>query len=121
MIRSRITLAAILAGALACSSDSAVSPIAPVSSTLSLAASPIADRYVIVFDRGVQDAPGLALALTTAHGGTLHFTYQHAIKGFAARLPASAAAAIARHPSVTLVEPDQEMFAIGTTQSDATW
>ena len=121
MIRSRIALAAILAGALACSPDSALSPVAPVSPSLSLASSPIADRYIIVFDRGVQDAPGLARALTTAHGGTLHFTYKNAIKGFAARLPAPAAAAIARHPSVTLVEPDQEMFAIGTTQANATW
>ena len=124
MIRSRIALAAILAGALACSPDSALSPVAPVSPSLSVASvagSPIADRYIIVFDRGVQDVPGLARALTTAHGGTLHFTYQNAIKGFAARLPAPAAAAIARHPSVTLVEADQEMFAIGTTQASATW
>src|SRR5918996_4666873 len=107
MSRTRITLAAgVFAGALACSPDTVPAPVAPESPQLSVAKSPTADRYIIVFDRGVQDAPGLARALTVAYGGTLHFTYEHAIKGFAARLPAPAAAAIARHPSVTLVEPD---------------
>ena len=121
MSRTRTTLAAgVFVGAIACSPDSGPAPLAPESPALSVAKSPTADRYIIVFDRGVQDAPGLARALTLAHGGTLHFTYQRAIKGFAARLPAGAAAAIARHPSVTLVEPDQEMTAIAT-QTNATW
>ncbi|MGQ0714854.1 MAG: S8 family serine peptidase [Gemmatimonadaceae bacterium] len=122
MSRTRATLAAgMVAGAIACSSDSVPAPVAPDSPAFSAAKSQIADRYIIVFDRGVPDVPGLARALTAAHGGSLHFIYQHAIKGFAARLPAPAAAAIARHPSVTLVEADQEMVAIGTTQANATW
>jgi subtilisin family serine protease len=122
MSRTPTTLAAgIFAGVIACSPDSAPSPFEPEAPAFSVAKSQIADRYIIVFDRGVQDAPGLARALTLAHGGRLHFTYEHAIKGFAAQLPAPAAAALARHPSVTLVEPDQEMFAIGTTQTNATW
>ena len=63
------------------------------------------DRYVVVFKDDVRDAPGLARQL--AAGGTLHYTYQHAIKGFAATLPLSAASALRHNPNVAYVEQDQ--------------
>jgi subtilisin family serine protease len=73
---------------------------------------PIPDRYVVVFKSDVRDAPGLARQLAAAHGGTVHHTYQHAIKGFAATLPAAAATALRRNPNVAYVEQDQRVSAV---------
>ena len=67
----------------------------------------IPDRWIVVFDQDVADAPGLARRLTEAHGGTLHHSYRHAIKGFAATLPAPAVEALRRNPNVAYVEADK--------------
>ena len=72
---------------------------------------PIPGRYVVVFKREVSDAPGLARQLAAAHGGTVHHTYQHAIKGFAASLSDGAVAALRRNPNVAYVERDQRVSA----------
>ncbi|HEV3051696.1 MAG TPA: S8 family peptidase, partial [Longimicrobium sp.] len=66
----------------------------------------IADRWIVVFNERVSDAPGLARQLAAAHGGQLHHTYEHAIKGFNVTLPASAAEALRRNPNVKYVEAD---------------
>jgi subtilisin family serine protease len=50
----------------------------------------------------------------------VRYTYQHALKGFAARMSAQAAAALARNPNVAFVEQDQEVF-LSATQTGATW
>jgi subtilisin family serine protease len=68
---------------------------------------PIPGQYIIVFKDDVRDVPGLAKGLTAAHGGSLRHIYSHALKGFAARLPEQAAAALARNPHVSFVEQDQ--------------
>ena len=84
------------------------------------AAEPIAGKYIVVFKDGVRDVPGLARALAAANGGTVRFTYQRALRGFAVDLPDRAAAALARNPNVAYVEQDQVMHAFGT-QTGATW
>ncbi len=81
---------------------------------------PIPDQYIVVFNSRVSDAPGLARQLVNASGGELRFTYQHAIRGFSARLNATAAAAIARNPNVAYVEADQ-VVTTTATQTGATW
>jgi subtilisin family serine protease len=81
----------------------------------------IPDRYVVVFKSEVRDAPGLARQLAAAHGGTVHHTYQHAIKGFAATLPAAAASALRNNPNVAYVEQDLRVHLVQTTQPNATW
>jgi subtilisin family serine protease len=86
----------------------------------SSAAEPVADRYIVVFDQSVTDAPGLARQLAAEEGAELRHTYAHALKGFAARMSAQAAARLARRPHVAYVEPDQIVYAL-TTQSNATW
>jgi subtilisin family serine protease len=73
-------------------------------------------QYIVVFRDGVADPVTLSNQLVRAQGGTLRFTYTSALKGFAARLPDAAALALARHPLVAYVEPDQE-FRIDVTQS----
>ena len=69
----------------------------------------IPDRYVVVFKDDVRDAPGLARQMAAAHGGTVHHTYQHAIKGFAATLPAAAARALESNPNVKYVAQDERV------------
>ena len=70
------------------------------------AAQPGPDDWIVVFKPGVADAPGLARRLIDEHGGKLRFTYQYAIQGFAATLPAQALNGIRNNPNVEYVEPD---------------
>lgn len=76
--------------------------------------------YIVVFRPGVQDAPGLARQLVAQSGGRLGHTYQSALKGFSASLPAAAIEGLRRNPNIELIEADQEM-SIVTTQLSATW
>lgn len=64
------------------------------------------DRYIVVFRDQVQTSGDLGDQLTRAHGGTVHFRYVHAIRGFAATLPAQALEGIRRNPNVAYVEAD---------------
>lgn len=88
-----------------------------------LAAAPghsIRGRYIVVFRDDTQDAPGLARQLVAAHGGSLHHTYQHALRGFAATLPPAAVEAVRRNPKVAYVEQDGIAKATAT-QYNAPW
>ena len=80
----------------------------------------IADQYVVVFNDNVGDVTALASALALAHGAEIRFTYAAALKGFAAKMPAAAAAAIARNPNIDYVEQDQ-IFTANIDQFNATW
>jgi subtilisin family serine protease len=64
------------------------------------------DDWIVVFNDDVADPPGLARALVAQAGGSLRFTYQHAIRGFAATLPAAALDGLRNHPDVERIEPD---------------
>ena len=88
-----------------------------------------AGSYIVVFKadavRAATEAhsqrPLVAAAagnLARAHGGNVTFVYQHALKGFAARLSSDRAAALAADPRVAYVEPDQVVHA---SQTPATW
>jgi subtilisin family serine protease len=100
--------------------SAAAAPAASVVAAEGKGAQPIPDEYIVVFKDDVADVPGLARSLTAAHGKSPRFTYTSAIKGFAANLPAQAAAAIARNPNVAYVEQDQ-VVTTSTTQSPVTW
>ncbi|CAA9299414.1 MAG: Alkaline serine exoprotease A precursor [uncultured Gemmatimonadaceae bacterium] len=121
----RFALLAVAAAVTACADPSSPTAAQPDGPNLALApagaeSEPIPGQYLVVFDDGVADAPGLARRLTAAQGGTLRFTYEHAVKGFAAKLSEQAAEALARNPNVAYVEQDQVVRA-STTQSNATW
>ena len=72
-----------------------------------LASDVIPDAYIVVFRASVQDAPGLANRLVRENNGRLHAVYEHALKGFAATLPAAAIAALRHNPNVAFIEPDR--------------
>ena len=83
----------------------------------------IPGRYIVVLDdqqvaRGNVQA--LADALARQHGGRVASVYEHAIRGFAATMSATGAAALARSPRVRYVEQDSERFIVDA-QLDATW
>lgn len=98
----------------------AAPPTAPEEPALAVAGV-AGERIIVVFDRAVFDPPGLARQLTAEYGGTLRYTYQYALKGFAGNFPAAAAEGIARHPGVAYVAPDGEVRAIGTQANPPSW
>ena len=106
------------------SPDSATTSVAPELATAAAlppaSGQAIPNRYIVVFKAEVRDVPGLARQLAAAHRGSVRFTYETALKGFAIDIPDVAAAALARNPNVAYVEQDQVMSAF-TDQMGATW
>ena len=121
-----LALAAIGAVLWGCSDQTPTTPRADAARTAAAplrAAVPgtaVRDRYIVVFRDGTPDAPGLASRLVAAHGGTLHFTYTSALRGFAATLSPAAVEAVRRNPNVAYVEEDGIARA-STTQYSAPW
>jgi subtilisin family serine protease len=76
-------------------------------------------QYIVVFTDAVADPAGLARALVAVHGGALRHAYASALKGFAARLPDQAVAALRQNPLVAYVEPDQVVRTDETEPMDA--
>jgi subtilisin family serine protease len=114
LMRSRHLFAAIAfaLGLAACSDVPSAPDLAPERASMAQGGrtgEAIPNQYVVVFKDEVRDAPGLAKQLAAAHGGTLRYTYQHAIKGFAAALSAQAASALARNPNVDYVLQDERV------------
>lgn len=94
-----------------------------VISSSAIAAGPPAGKQavIVVFEDGVARPAALAAKLTAAHGARPTFVYTHALKGFAATLPAAAVEALRSNPKVSLVEPDRAVSIADTTQTPATW
>jgi len=70
----------------------------------------------------VGETQGLARALVEGAGGSLHFEYSEARRGFAATLPAQAIQGIRNNPNVAWVEQDAVVRVDRTsTQLNATW
>ncbi len=78
----------------------------------------IRDRYIVVFKESVKHPHEFTDEIVRTHGGTVHYRYQHALKGFAATLPERALQGIRRNPNVEYIEPDG-IAMINTTQSPA--
>lgn len=74
----------------------------------------VRDSFIFVFGDGVapEDVAGRANAMATAAGGHVTYMYNASIKGFAAKMPAEAAARLAaQNPSISYYEPDNIAFA----------
>jgi subtilisin family serine protease len=84
------------------------------------AGTPVPGQYVVVFRPGTRGAKDLARTLVREQGGQLLHTYEHALQGFAARMPEGKAAALRRNPNVALVEQDT-VVTVADTQTGATW
>ncbi len=84
--------------------------------------SAIPDRYIVVFRKGTppQAAQAAVDEAARAPGAAVHFTYDAALQGFAATLPAQAVQGLAHNPSVLFIEADATIT-LDATQSPATW
>ena len=74
-----------------------------------------AGTYIVVLNPGITDVQGTATGIARAHGGTVGHVYEHALRGFSIRVPAAAATAIGRNPSVSYVEADQVFWVSAQT------
>lgn len=75
--------------------------------SVAVAAPRDASSLIVVFRDDVANPRAAAADLAAEHGLRLTFVYEHALKGFAAEVPAGRAAALARDARVAYVEADQ--------------
>ena len=82
----------------------------------------IPNNYIVVFNESVaaNNVGKLADALARAHGGTIGFTYENALRGFSVEMSEARAAALSRHPQVAFVESDV-LVEGAATQTAAPW
>jgi subtilisin len=85
----------------------AVALLTAIISTAAAAQAPALNTYVVVLNPGVGNVRAAADGIAQGHGGQVGFVYEHALRGFSIRVPAQAAAGIARTPNVAYVEADQ--------------
>ena len=76
--------------------------------------------YIVTVDPAVDVVPRLARQLTTPLGGSVLFTYDEVLNGFAVRLPAVAVPALRALPLVETVSRDKPVVATAE-QPNATW
>jgi len=121
MTRRRLCVALAVLSISACQDPTSPTPVprGPVESTASLAA-PDSDSYIVLLAPSVANIDARAAEMALLHRGTLSYVYHAAVRGFAGHFPAGAAAAIARHSDVVLIERDAPIT-ITTTQPNATW
>ena len=114
-----------LLGACSDSTDNLVAPGQPSPvrphGALGVSINAIPGQYIITFRNDVSDVPGLAKRLAAENGAQLGFTYTSAIKGFSAKLPDQAIAALQRNPHVERIEADQAVRASDIQSSPGSW
>ena len=76
--------------------------------------------YVVVLKDSVAQPSEVALEHSRRFGGEVTHGYEHALNGYAIRVPEQAVQGISRDPRVDYVEADGEVT-IQTTQFGATW
>ena len=86
-------------------------------------ANAIAGRYIVVFGPGSAGHDVSAAADAAARlGGKIHYTYDAALRGFAASLPEEALQGLRHNPNIEFIEVDQTVsIGIEAVQSVSTW
>ena len=79
----------------------------------------IPDQYIVTFHDTTVDPAGKARGLANRHNLGLLHTYEHAIKGFAARIPAPALARIQADPDVASVVQDRRVSIAARPEASA--
>jgi subtilisin len=72
---------------------------------------PVPGEYIIVLKESVPQVREVASELAKAHGLQIAFTYNHALKGFSAKVPEGRLNALERDPRVDYVEQDGYCYA----------
>jgi len=116
---ARIVALALLTALAACETMFNPAQQTPDTGVRSATAQTVPGQYIVVLQSNVADPATVARDLVNTAGGSLLRVYSSAIKGFAARLSAPAAATLGSNPLVASVEPDQMMRADVTQSMDA--
>ncbi len=93
------------------------SPAATAAAAARRALAPGMGRYIVAIDPkhvGRDQVASLGQTIATAHGGTVHHVYSHAMRGFSVTLPAAAAAALSREPGVRRIQEDRLVWTTRT-------
>ncbi len=80
----------------------------------------VPDEYIIVFNSQVSDAGAQARRVMAGSTGSLLYTYENALKGFAARIPAGELGLLQHYREIAQIERNQVVTTTGS-QSGATW
>jgi subtilisin len=75
----------------------------------------IPGQYIVVLHDSVAEPGAVANEIARAHGLRLGHVYAHALRGFAATIPAARLAAISADPRVAFVSEDREVWATAQT------
>ena len=75
----------------------------------------IPGQYIVVLEEGVRDPTAVAREHAQGYGAQVLQTYQHAIRGYAARIPDQRLDRVRADSRVDYVEPDQTMRAEAQT------
>jgi subtilisin family serine protease len=78
------------------------------------------EDFIVVFQPSVSKVLPVALEQAARFGIEVSYVYEHALQGYAGKLPPGLAQILASDSRVALIEPDGVM-SIDTTQSPATW
>lgn len=73
-------------------------------------------RYIVVLKDSVRNVPAVSSQLAQQHGATPIHVYQHALRGFSAKMSAQAAEALHRNPQVEYVEQVIKLYAVAQEQ-----
>ncbi len=87
------------------------------------ASKPVANRYIVVFTADVRNPAQEAANLLRGTQATVHHSFNHVLKGFAATIPAAALNGLRNSPLVDYIEQDQSVSLNQSTspQTGATW
>ncbi len=75
----------------------------------------IPDQYIVVLEERVQEPTAVAREHAQRHGAEVLYTYQHAIKGYTARLPERRLEEVRSDERVDYVEPDKTAEIVAQT------
>ncbi len=75
----------------------------------------IPGQYIVVLEEGVQDPTAVAQEHAQRHRAEVLYTYQHAVKGYAARLPERRLDEVRADERVAYVEPDKTAEIVAQT------
>jgi aqualysin 1 len=93
-----------------CNNPTAPDPFRPEAVFRDLSSNPevtLPNRYIVVLKSDVPDVAAETSRQVRRYGGSLHFAYSKALKGYAATFPAGAIQGLRRNPHVSYIEPDR--------------